>query len=493
MLFALLALLLTGAAPPVSVGPTLECEGAVCTPVDIQWLPLQGREALLTRTVTVAPDALPLQRPLMVRIVAMASAELRWNGAVIGRNGVPGADAAAEVPGRFIASFIIPSQLVRPGDNLVEARLSSHHSWLPVQRAVHQFSIDPYESEELPGLAHYLPALLALGALVGACIYFSVAWASERRGGAPLLALIAGAAVAQLLAEVSRAFVAYTYPWHLARVTLIALLAAVIATLGAAYAAQRFAPEWRRPAVIFTAAAAAVGVLLIPYYDTKAVSAIFAGAAAVAICGYRARGSRAGKAALAFALAAPALFAWQLTDFLDRGWFLLLAALLVALVAEQVSRLARARAERDAESRRAAALAERLARAEQAGEPILALKDGWRTHRVAEADIVFIRAADDYCEAMLADGRSMLVTMTLSRLLATLPERFVRVHKSYAVNRAHVASLAPKAGGGRILRLSQGSEVPVGRSYSRQAALQLTGWAGGDPARPLRPSPDAPA
>jgi DNA-binding LytR/AlgR family response regulator len=477
LLLALLAFLLIGAAPaapPIAVGPARECAGSVCTPADLQWLALQGRETVLARTVTIGSEALPLERPLMVRLVAMASAEIRWNGTVIGRNGAPGPDPASEVPGRFIATFIVPAQLLRAGDNVVEARLSAHHLWLPVRRTVHAFAVGPYESEDLPGLLDYLPALLALGALAGACIYFGVAWASDRDRGALLLALISASAMAQLLAEVSRAFIAYTYPWHLARVTGIALLAGIIALLVAAYAARRFAPEWRRRVLLAAAGAVAVSLVLVPYYDLKAISAIFAGAGALGACAIRGRRQRGAAVAIAAALAVPILFAWQLTDFLDRAWYLLLAALLVALVAEQVSSLRRARAERDAQTRRAAALAERLARAEQAGEPILTLKDGARTHRVAETDILFIRAADDYCEAVLGDGRAMLVTMTLSRLLATLPERFVRVHKSYAVNRAHVAGTAPKPGGGRMLRLSEGSEVPVGRSYAQRVAASFS-------------------
>ena len=474
-LLALLAFLLLAAAPAVSVGPVRECEGTACTPADLQWLPLQGRQALLARTIMVRPDALPLERPLMVRLVAMASSEVRWNGVVIGRNGAPAADKAEEVPGRFVASFIVPARLVRPGDNLVEVRLSAHHLWLPVHRIVHQFSVGPYESEELPGLADYLPALLALGALLGACIYFGVAWAGDRDRGARLLALIAAAGMAQLLAEVSRAFFAYTYPWHLARVMGIAILAALTAILVAAYAARRFAPARRRPVVLGTAGAAAASVLLVPYYDLKAISAILAGAVALGICAFPRRRERSAVLALALVGAVPVLLAWQLTDFLDRAWYLLLAAAMVALVAEQVTSLRRARAERDAETVRAAALAQRLAKAERAGEPILALKDGSRTHRVAESDILFIRAADDYCEAVLADGRAMLVTMTLARLLDALPARFLRVHKSYAVNRAHVATIAARPGGGRMLRLSEGTEVPVGRSYGDRVAAALTG------------------
>jgi hypothetical protein len=469
LLLFLLAFFLVAAMPAVSVGPARECAGAACTPADLQWLSLQGREAVLARTVTVRPDALPLERPLMVRIVAMASSEVRWNGVVIGRNGAPASDASNEIPGRFVASFIVPARLVRPGDNIVEVQLSAHHLWLPVQRVVHQFGVGPYESEELPGVADYLPALLTLGALLGACIYFGFAWASGDRG-AGLPALIAATGIAQLIAEVSRAFLAYSYPWHLARVSGIAILAAAIAILVAAYAARRFAPERQRAAILGTAASAAASVILIPYYDLKAISAIAAGAIALAICAFPRRRERSAAVALLLAASVPLLFAWQLTAFLDSAWFLLLAAAMVALVAEQVTSLRRARAERDAETSRAAALAERLAKAERTGEPILALRAGSRTHRVAESDILFIRAADDYCEAVLAGGRELLVTMTLARLLDTLPARFLRVHKSYAVNRAHVATIAARPGGGRMLKLSEGSEIPVGRSYAERVA-----------------------
>ena len=127
----------------------------------------------------------------------------------------------------------------------------------------------------------------------------------------------------------------------------------------------------------------------------------------------------------------------------------------VALVVEQVATLRRARAERE-------------------GEAIVLLKDGTRAHRVAENDILYVRAADDYCDVALADGRSLMVTMSLARFLATLPARFVRVHKSYAVNRAHVARIEPRPGGGRMLVLSDGSAVPIGRSYTASVARDLS-------------------
>lgn len=471
-LFALFCLLLlAAAAPPFETGHLRTCPSgpASCADADLMNLPLAERETVLVRTVTVRPEAMPLERPLMVWLIAMASAEVRWNGVLIGRNGLPGRDRSSEVPGRFIATFTVPNHLVRPGENVVSARLSTHHLWLPVRRPIHVFDIGLYESDELTGGTDYLPALLMLGALLAAGLYFGAAAASDRRDrGALLLSLIAAMAILQLLAEASRAFIAYTYPWHLARVSAIAAFAALTSVLIAAYAAHRFAPDWHRRIVLTTAAAALASLLFIPWYDIKAFGAVLAAAVALAVCAIRAlRCARRRDAwmALAAAAAVPILVAAMFTAFLDTGYYLLLAAVLIALVVEQVSSLRRARAERDLETERAAALAERLARAEREGEPILTLKDGTRSHRVAESDILSIRATDDYCDVALAGGRTLLVTMSLSRLLESLPPRFERVHKSYAVNRAHVMTILPRPGGGKLLRLSDGSTVPVGRSF----------------------------
>jgi hypothetical protein len=477
---ALLAwLLLTGAARPVATGPVLLCEtGAAqgCRAVDLTEVRLTSPETLLVRTVRVNPAAMPLARPPMIRLIALASSEVRWNGVLVGRNGVPGPDRDSETPGLFVATFVVPQQLVRAGDNLVSVRLSAHHLWLPVLRPVHMFEIYPYETPDLPGLSDYLPALLALGALAGAFIYFAAAAVTDRGDRKPLLlAFIAGSAMLQLVVEVLRSFISYPYPWHLARVSAIAVLAAITAILVAAYGAGRFAPRWRRAAPLATAVVAAASMALIPWFDIKALAAILAGALALAACAARGRiDRRPGAAAgLATAFACAGLIAWQGTSFLDRAYYLLLAVLLVALVAEQVGKLRRARAERDQESARAAALAERLARAERQGEAIVQLKDGTRIHRVAEGDILSIRAADDYCDVRLVGGRVLLVTLTLARLLESLPDRFGRVHKSHAVNRPHVAGFGLKPGGGRELILSDGSKIPVGRAYGPAVAAWL--------------------
>lgn len=479
-LLSLIGLLLIAAAPPVAQGPIRLCPGSSvgpeCREIDRTTIRLDRPETVLVRTVTVDPAALPLARPSMVWVVAMASAEISWNGVVIGRNGVPAPTRAGEVPGRFVSTFVVPSRLVRPGENLVSVRLSAHRLWLPVRTPVHAFDVTPYQTPTLPGLSDYLPALLMLGALLAGLVYFAASYLTDRQDRKALLvATTAATAGLQLAVEVSRAFVAYSYPWHLVRVGVIALLAAAAAILIAAYAARRFAPARGRWLVAGTSSASLASLIFIPWYDIKALGALAAGGLALAVAaalGFRAQ-KRSAAVAIAAGLAIVGLAAWHNVLFLDRSYYLLVAALLILLVAEQVLHFRRARAERDEQARRAAALAERLAEAERKGERIVALKDGTRIHRVAEGDILYLRAADDYCEAVLKDGRILLATMTLTRLLGLMPERIARVHKSYAVNRPHVASAAPRPGGGTLLTLSDGSEIPVGRAYAPAVAAWL--------------------
>lgn len=487
-LIALLAPLLVAVAPPVTSGPVRLCPAANpnarCRPVDISTVRLTEPETLLVRTVQVDSRALPLARPSMVWVIALASSEVRWNGVLVGRNGMPAPNRAREVPGRFVSTFVVPARLVRPGENVVSVRLSAHRLWLPVYTPVHVFEVAPYETPVLPGLRDYLPALLTLGALLAALLYFGTAYATDRGDRAALLlALIAATASLQLVIEVGRAFIAYTYPWHLARVSAIALLCAATAMLIAAYATRRFTPAWRW--LVPTSALLIVAALVLPpWFDLKAMAAVLVGAGALAACAVRGVRDRRRDAgiALLIAVAVPVLMLWQDARFLDQAYYLWLAAALAGLVAEQVAALRRARIERDAESRRAAALAERLARAERDGEPIVVLKDGGRTHRVTESDILHVRAADDYCDVALKDGRTLLVTTSLARLLATLPPAFARVHKSWAVNRTHVVAIAPRNGGGRGLTLSDGTVVPVGRSY----ALEISNWISCQVAQPAK-------
>lgn len=438
----------------------------VCEPMGRDNTSLRGSpEFLLVREVEIAPSAVRSDRPIMVVLVAMAASEVRWNGVLLGLNGKPGPDRATETPGRFTAVYVVPHELVRPGRNLATARVSSHHMPLPVVNAVHMFEVAGYQDPMRYSLLAYLPALLMIGVLAVAGIYFTITSLLDRaQRGAALLAGIAWLAVVQLAVETARVFINYPYPWHVIRVGAIAVLAALTAILVAAWAAQRFGVRRVRLLLAGTSAAAFAAVVFLPGYDNKAAWAAGAGMVALGLCGADAirRGERAGWIALAVAAIAAAVSFWQGNLFLDGGYYLLVAAALAVLVAGQVRALSRARAGQGAEAARADEAEAALARRDAATASI---RDGTRTHRVPTADIVALEAADDYCEVRLRDGRRILSTASLSQTLAGLPGDFVRVHKSWAVNAEHVVMVGPRPGGRKAVTLSNGAQAPVGRAY----------------------------
>ena len=461
VVIALLALILIGAAQPRA--PCSQAGEQYCGIGDRSELQLRGGIESARRVIRIPAAAMPLERPLTVRFAGLASVEFYWNGVLIGRNGVPGEDRASEVPGQYYATFVIPQRLVRPGDNLVEARLSGQHLWLPVERPVHILDVAPYETPQLPGLSDYLPALLALGAIASAFAYFLAStWVGSATGGR-LVAAFALAAMLQLIAEVSRAFIAFPYPWALGRVAAIAFLASTAAVLMAAYSAQRFMSR-RGPLLVGgTGAVAMASLVLIPWFDFKAIGALLGGAIAVGLASVAGigRGASGARWAALFSILMIADMIREFTAFLDMGWHLIAAAVLVLLVIEQLGQLRSARTR----ASQVTGLEERLRKAEAAGEPIVHLKDGSRIHRVAEADILYARAADDYCEVVLTDGRTLLVTTSLSRLQESLPTKFIRVHKSYVVNRGLIRQIDPRPGGGKLVKLDGGASIPVGRRY----------------------------
>lgn len=462
-------------SPLLVVGPLLHCIGSEgklsCRSTTIDGLGLDEPVVQVRRTVTVSPIVAASQLPFAVTVVGTMSSEVRWNGAVIGQNGVVGPNAASEKPGLFRATIIVPRRLVRVGRNFLDIRMSSHHRWLPVRTPIQRVEVGSYEGRLNGELGGYWPALLTAGALMLAGLYFGAAAVIGRdRLAASILAGIATCAAAQLAIEASRSFLDYPYPWHIARIAAIVLLAALTSALAAAYAARRYAPRWARRVVTASVVTSIASVVLLPSFDAKALACLFAAAVLCLFCAARARDRREGRVGMIVAgLFVLMLFLWR-ADALDRGYFLFIAALLAGLIAEQVLGLRHLYAGLATERERNEALAQRLAATDETGASIVTFRDGAAVYRFRERDVVRISAADDYCELTLTHRQPLLVGETLKALASSLPERFLRVHKSHIVNLAHVASIAPKEGGGHELLLADGTSTPIGRTY-RDAVL----------------------
>jgi hypothetical protein len=335
-------------------------ETSPCRPIGAEPLDPQGRELWLTAQVNLPEHRAPT--PLGVNVSGTAASQVYWNGTLVGSNGLPASSKALERPGDIDFHVIVPPALVRPGANTLRVHMSGFN-------AVGQFKhpVDVWASSYGPEsgmfvrgqwwrLRFFVPALLALGALVVSITYFGSLWALDRSDrGSGLLALLCLAAVGQLLSEVYRGLFGYLYPYHLTRVVLIAAFAGVFGILLTAFAAERFAPTVRRRVTAVTAGLVLIGALVMQGYDSKAtISFIITGLIAGGLAAKGVIDKRPGALA---ALAGIGVFLATLLAgsqvFLDQGYYLALSVLMLMLFVAQV--IALRRREREAEALRSQA------------------------------------------------------------------------------------------------------------------------------------------
>ena len=105
-------------------------------------------------------------------------------------------------------------------------------------------------------------------------------------------------------------------------------------------------------------------------------------------------------------------------------------------------------------------------------EPLL-LKDGEEILAVDPDEIVHVAGAGDYSEIVTLH-RTFLSGLTLRTLMDTLPDGFVRVHRSHIVRRAAILRAEPAGNGRLTLHLRNGDAVTTSREGAR-AIRQLAG------------------
>lgn len=95
----------------------------------------------------------------------------------------------------------------------------------------------------------------------------------------------------------------------------------------------------------------------------------------------------------------------------------------------------------------------------------LLVPDGERLHLIDVASVEWLEADDNYVHVHTA-GRSYLLRRTLQDLLSQLGEtRFVRIHRSTAVNLGAIGSLSPLFKGDYEVQLRNGRALRLSRRY----------------------------
>lgn len=71
------------------------------------------------------------------------------------------------------------------------------------------------------------------------------------------------------------------------------------------------------------------------------------------------------------------------------------------------------------------------------------LKDGYQNVRINTSEILYIKSDGNYLDVYLKD-RKLSPRMTFSEILELLPDNFIRIHNSYAVNLNKVEQISSK-------------------------------------------------
>jgi DNA-binding LytR/AlgR family response regulator len=106
-------------------------------------------------------------------------------------------------------------------------------------------------------------------------------------------------------------------------------------------------------------------------------------------------------------------------------------------------------------------------------ELFLAVRRMGRIDLVAVADLLYVEGADKYSELVLANGQRNFHDKALGSLEATLPQSFVRIHKSYLVRFTMVSRLLVLKGSRYYAELKNGLRLPVGRSRYEKVKSRL--------------------
>lgn len=95
---------------------------------------------------------------------------------------------------------------------------------------------------------------------------------------------------------------------------------------------------------------------------------------------------------------------------------------------------------------------------------VLAVRRKGRIELVPVEELLYAEGADKYSELVLTNGQRSFYDKGLSRLEYSLPESFVRIHKSFLVRFAMVSRLRVLRGSRYFAELKNGLRLPVGRS-----------------------------
>lgn len=106
------------------------------------------------------------------------------------------------------------------------------------------------------------------------------------------------------------------------------------------------------------------------------------------------------------------------------------------------------------------------------GEPLpeyVTIKSDYKFNLINIKDILYVESKDDYVKYILKDKKFILTKMTTKSTQDMLPNHaFIRIHRSYIINRSYLLSLSSSSA-----ILTGGIELPIGRKYKEEVLASI--------------------
>lgn len=164
------------------------------------------------------------QQGAWLRMSALVSSRIFWDGQLIAENGRPAATANEELPGKIDFQAYIPPELMAEGSHELRIELSTHHVGRDLHVIFYCLSLDPFHTDlSLPSsqlIAVGIVAALSVFALLFFCLFGLYQPRLEYLAFASLCACSA----ALLLIEKWRDLFNYSYDFHVLRLWCVLLL-----------------------------------------------------------------------------------------------------------------------------------------------------------------------------------------------------------------------------------------------------------------------------
>lgn len=103
----------------------------------------------------------------------------------------------------------------------------------------------------------------------------------------------------------------------------------------------------------------------------------------------------------------------------------------------------------------------------------ISIKDGAKFYILPLQDVMYVEAAGDYLSVFTTE-KKYLHKETLGNLENTLPEHFVRIHKSYIVNTTFIKELHSQFNGDYTVLLKGGQQLKLSRNYRERLSHLLS-------------------